>query len=124
MADNEKLNKGGNNMNSVELRSRVKEYMKQHDISQTEFVKGIDVSQPTLSVFLNGDEVSDKTFDEICRRLTFKSNKLIIDMNDPTSIFNGMSKLQDYMDNLDEEIKQLEDKLSMCYELREKLSKK
>lgn len=124
MTFNEKLNKGGNNMNSVELRNRVKEYMRQHDISQTEFVKGIDVSQPTLSVFLQGDEVSDKTFDEICRRLTFKSSKLIIDMNDPTSVINGMSKLQDYIDNLDEEIKQLEDKLSMYYELREKLSKK
>lgn len=111
-------------MNSVELRNRVKEYMRQHDISQTEFVKGIDVSQPALSVFLQGDEVSDKTFDEICRRLTFKSSKLIIDMNDPTSVINGMSKLQDYIDNLDEEIKQLEDKLSMYYELREKLSKK
>ena len=124
MAFNEKLNKGGNNMNSVELRNRVKEYMRQHDISQTEFVKGIDVSQPTLSVFLQGDEVSDKTFDEICRRLTFKSSKLIIDMNDPTSVINGMSRLQDYIDNLDEEIKQLEDKLSIYYELREKLSKK
>ena len=113
-------------MNSVELRNRVKEYMRQHDISQAKFVEGIDVSQATLSLFLNGSEVSNKTFDEICRRLTIKSNKneLIIDMNDPASVFNGMSKLQDYIDNLDEEIKQLEDKLSMYYDLREKLSQK
>lgn len=106
-------------MNSVELRNRVKEYMRQHEITQTEFVKGIDVCQGTLSIFLNGNEVSNKTFNEICRRLTFESNKneLIIDMNDPASVFDGMSKLQDYMDNLDEEIKQLEDKLSMYYEL-------
>lgn len=113
-------------MNSVELRNRVKEYMRQHAITQIEFVKGIDVSQCTLSTFLKGNEVSNKTFNEICRRLTFESNKneLVIDMNDPASVSDGMSKLQDYIDNLDEEIKQLEDKLSIYYELREKLSKK
>lgn len=113
-------------MNEVELRARVNEYLKSHDMTMIDYGRQCGLGHGVVNRFLKGGHVRDRTFEKIKSGLTRDTTKknLIIDLNNPASVLEGMEQLDEYKRKLDDTIQALEDKLSMYYKLREMLGDK
>lgn len=113
-------------MNEQELRSRVKERLNMCMMNKSDFSKLAGLSNGVLSKFLRGGHISNKTFNKISAALTNSVSKeeLVIDLNNPASVLNGLEKIDKYIENLNKMIQTYEDKLATLYKLQEMLTKR
>lgn len=126
MHSNEELNKEVNYMKADELRSRIKEYCKQHYISHTRFGVEAGISSGAMSEFMRGKRIArNETIEKLSKRLRKNAaiHEIVIDLDDLDSIANGLEVLYDYREKLRNDILEQEQNLSSKYKLCEMMDK-
>lgn len=112
-------------MNSQELRTRVREYCRQHEISVTKFARINSIPPATMSNFMNAkySGLSQENYDKFKRGLSRKCTEVKFDLADPNAYIDMLKIVTEKKEMLDSEIARLEDQLAELYKLKEMMSK-